>query len=161
VTAGRRQSLRNSSVSESCKKKGSRWCVWPCLSAMIFGSRRRWRHPCSAREGMGCRVRSRPSRGRKRCKRKSRERWPTSTKRFAVYPCSGDVPRALLPGEEMGVRRRGLAVRGGVVAKQMSGRGELQRRCGVLFGRGGLGAGCTSTITVGQEGRRFWSGVVG
>jgi hypothetical protein len=93
--------------------------------------------------------------------RKSRERWPTSTEGFTVYPYSGDVPQALLLGEEMGVRQRGSAVRGGVVEKQMSGRGELQRGCGVLFGLGGLGAGCTSTIMVGREGQRFWSGVVG
>jgi hypothetical protein len=34
--------------------------------------------------------------------RKSRERWLTLTEGFAVYPCSSDVPRALLPGKEMG-----------------------------------------------------------
>jgi hypothetical protein len=71
VTTGRWRSLRNSSASESCKKKGSRWCVRPCSSAMIFGSRQRWRRPCSAREGMGCRVRSRPSKGRERCKERA------------------------------------------------------------------------------------------
>jgi hypothetical protein len=44
--------------------------------------------------------------------------------------------------------------------KQMHGKGEFQRESRVLLGRGGLGAGCTSTIMVGREGRRFWSGVV-
>jgi hypothetical protein len=29
--------------------------------------------------------------------KKGRERWPTSTHGFAVYPCSGEVPQALLP----------------------------------------------------------------
>jgi hypothetical protein len=34
--------------------------------------------------------------------KKSTERWPMSTHGFAVYPCSGEVPWALLPGEVIG-----------------------------------------------------------
>jgi hypothetical protein len=34
--------------------------------------------------------------------RKSRERWPTSIHGFVIYPCSGEVPRALLPEEVRG-----------------------------------------------------------
>jgi hypothetical protein len=33
---------------------------------------------------------------------KSREGWPTSTHGFTIYPCSGEVPQALLPGELTG-----------------------------------------------------------
>jgi hypothetical protein len=28
-----------------------------------------------------------------------KKKWSTSTHGFAVYPCSSEVPRALLPGE--------------------------------------------------------------
>jgi hypothetical protein len=34
--------------------------------------------------------------------KKDRERWPTSTHGFAVYPSSDEVPRVLLIGEVMG-----------------------------------------------------------
>jgi hypothetical protein len=34
--------------------------------------------------------------------KKGRERWSTSTHGFAVYPSSGEVPRALLPEEVTG-----------------------------------------------------------
>jgi hypothetical protein len=34
--------------------------------------------------------------------KKSRKRWPTSTHGFAVYPSSGEFPRALLPREVTG-----------------------------------------------------------
>jgi hypothetical protein len=33
---------------------------------------------------------------------KSRKRWSTSTHGFAVYPSSGEFPRALLPGKGTG-----------------------------------------------------------
>jgi hypothetical protein len=51
-------------------------------------------------------------------------------------------------------------VREGVVGKQMSGRGELQRECWAIYGRGGLGAECTLSVTVGREGWHFWDDVV-
>jgi hypothetical protein len=35
------------------------------------------------------------------------------------------------------------------VRGQMSSKGGFQRGRGVLYGRGGLGAGCTSTVTIG------------
>jgi hypothetical protein len=37
--------------------------------------------------------------GRDKAEEKGRERRSTSTHGVAVYPCSGEVPRALLPGE--------------------------------------------------------------
>jgi hypothetical protein len=47
-----------------------------------------------------------------------RGRWSTMTETFAVYPCSGDDPRAQQPGEWMGligvvlwVERRGAGGR--------------------------------------------------
>jgi hypothetical protein len=67
--------------------------------------------------------------------------------------CSATAGGAGFHGGEAVVRER-------VEGKQMSGRGVLQRRCGALFGQGGLGAVCTSTITVGRERWHSWSGVV-
>jgi hypothetical protein len=54
-----------------------------------------------------------------------------------------------------GLHRLGSEVRGGGVRGQMRGRGGFQRDRGVLYGRGGLGAGCTSTVTIGRERQCF------
>jgi hypothetical protein len=44
---------------------------------------------------------------------------------------------------------------GGGVRGQMSNKGEFQRGRGVLYGRGGLGAGCTLMVTIGRERQCF------
>jgi hypothetical protein len=158
VAAGWRRSLRISSASRSCKKKGSRWCARPCVSAMIFGFRRRfvlalpeWEWDAGLDPGLAEEGNSTKEKQREVADVDQRlRRLPL------LWRCSlGSAAR----GSD-GVRRRGSVVRGGGVEKQMRGRGEFQRGGGVLLGRGGLGAGCTSTITVGREGRHFWSGVV-
>jgi hypothetical protein len=70
----------------------------------------------------------------------SRGRWSTSTETFAVYPYSGDVPRAQQPGEWMGfvggvlwVERRGAGGR-------MASRGRFSPIQWVLYPGGALGA---------------------
>jgi hypothetical protein len=90
-------------------------------------------------------------------------------KREMISPIDGNLQhcrrsslaRALSNGEKgWSPWQRGSAVREGVEGKQMSDRGELQRGCWALYGRGGLGVGCTSSVTVGREGRHFWDDVV-
>jgi hypothetical protein len=58
------------------------------------------------------------------------------------------------------LHRLGSEMRGSEVRGRMSSRGGLQRGRGFLSGRGGRGAGCTSTVAIGRGWRCFWSGVV-
>jgi hypothetical protein len=53
------------------------------------------------------------------------------------------------------LHRLSSVVRGGGVRGQMSSKGEFRRGRGILYGRGGLGAGCTLTVTIGRERRCF------
>jgi hypothetical protein len=62
--------------------------------------------------------------------------------------------------ESDGLRRLSSKMRGGGVRGQMSSKGGFQRGRGVLYGRGGLGVGWTSTMPIGRGRQCFWSGIM-
>jgi hypothetical protein len=71
--------------------------------------------------------------------RGSRGRWSTMTETFAVYPCSGDVPRAQRPKEWIGLVGLGLWVERRGAGGRMASRGRFWPVQWVLYPGGELG----------------------